>query len=239
VPRRPKTGQIKGSEERSESAAGMAHRRRPLRSRESAPLILAAAAVTLGLSACGGGSPSSGAHMGTTASSASTVPTAPTATTEPQPSSLGSSSSSGSSGGSGSSSALEYSKCMRVHRVTNFPDPDANGFIPKLAADSGIDVHSQTFRAAQTACEKYTPGATMTPAQSEQRETDLLRFAQCMRSHGLPNFPGPSLNPGGLWAFGINRSSGVDRGSPIFQAADNACKSLMQDLPGPTGGSGG
>jgi hypothetical protein len=128
---------------------------------------------------------------------------------------------------------------MRAHGVTNFPDPDTNGFIPKLSPDSGVDIDSSTFQVAQTACEKYTPAATMTQVQRNQREADLLRFAQCMRSHGLPNFPDPTLNPGGLWAFAIDRSSGVDRNSPISQAADKACKSLMQDLPGPAGGSGG
>jgi len=128
---------------------------------------------------------------------------------------------------------------MRSHGIANFPDPDSNGLIPKLSAGSGIDTNSPTFQAAQTACYKYTPGATMTSPERNQREIDLLRFAQCMRSHGLPNFPDPTLNPAGLSGFAIAGSSGVDRNSPIFQAAGNACKNLMQGLPGPTGGNGG
>ena len=44
---------------------------------------------------------------------------------------------------------------MRAHGVTNFPDPDANGFIPKIQSNSGIDVYSPTFQAAQTACHTH------------------------------------------------------------------------------------
>lgn len=46
-----------------------------------------------------------------------------------------------------------------------------------------------------------------------------VRFADCMRSHGLPSFPDPS--PGG---FDL---SGVDTRSPTFQSAHQACAPLQ------------
>ncbi|MHB1834987.1 MAG: hypothetical protein ACYCXW_08475 [Solirubrobacteraceae bacterium] len=44
-----------------------------------------------------------------------------------------------------------------------------------------------------------------------------LKFAQCMRSHGVSNFPDPS--DGAIQIGG----SGIDPSSPAFQRAQNAC----------------
>jgi hypothetical protein len=86
------------------------------------------------------------------------------------------------------SRAVQYSQCMRAHGVTNFPDPLTTG----PGAKEGVDWNSPTFQAAQTACRQYAePGAPTPIVQSAQREADLLRFARCMRSHGVPNFPDP------------------------------------------------
>ncbi|HZO77423.1 MAG TPA: hypothetical protein VFB39_05215 [Solirubrobacteraceae bacterium] len=56
-----------------------------------------------------------------------------------------------------------------------------------------------------------------------------LKFADCMRSHGVSNFPDPSH--GG----GIQIPNGVNPSSPAFQAAQNACSKL---LPGGGPGAG-
>jgi len=49
------------------------------------------------------------------------------------------------------------------------------------------------------------------------------KFAQCMRSHGIPNFPDPSS--GG--AISIGPGSGIDPSSPKFQQATAACDKLL------------
>jgi hypothetical protein len=58
--------------------------------------------------------------------------------------------------------------------------------------------------------------------------TQLLRFAECMRSHGVPSFPDPSGN-----GIHIGPNSGVDPSSPAFKAARSACGRLL-----PGGGPG-
>jgi hypothetical protein len=58
---------------------------------------------------------------------------------------------------------------------------------------------------------------------SPQRQTQLLRFARCMRTHGVPSFPDPTSR-------GIALSSAVDPSSPQFQSAQQACKSLLPGL---------
>ena len=55
-----------------------------------------------------------------------------------------------------------------------------------------------------------------------------LRFARCMRAHGVPNFPDPEAGGGGF-----QLGSGIDPRSPAFQSAHRAC---AQRMPGSRGG---
>jgi hypothetical protein len=80
--------------------------------------------------------------------------------------------------------------------------------------------------AALTACGS---SGTASAGSSSNRETAGLKFADCMRSHGVPNFPDPG--PGG--GIQISAGSGINPKSPAFQAAQNAC---FKYLPG--GGPG-
>jgi hypothetical protein len=49
-----------------------------------------------------------------------------------------------------------------------------------------------------------------------------LAYSQCMRSHGITNFPDPSSSGG----INISAGSGVDPNSPQYQAATKACESV-------------
>lgn len=59
-----------------------------------------------------------------------------------------------------------------------------------------------------------------------------LQYSQCMRAHGVPNFPDPSGSGGGIQ---IKIGSGVNPSSPAFEAAQNACQKLLPG-GGPTSG---
>ncbi len=50
-----------------------------------------------------------------------------------------------------------------------------------------------------------------------------LKFAACMRSHGVSNFPDPS-GGGGIQ---IPAGSGINPGSPAFQSAQKSCSNLL------------
>jgi hypothetical protein len=50
-----------------------------------------------------------------------------------------------------------------------------------------------------------------------------LAYTQCMRSHGVPNFPVPVLTPSGGYGF---RTTGINPQSAAFQRALQACRSL-------------
>lgn len=189
-----------------------------------APLLIA-----LGLlaAACGG-SPSPAANVASLGKSPGT--------TDP----------SGGSGNSGSGSnssryeaALKYSECMRAHGVANFPDPGADGSIEiQSNGPSGshsLHLNSAQFNAANQACKHLLPnGGQPTAAQKAQMEAQALKYSQCMRAHGVANFPDPDTSGGGI-GFKLSPSSGIDPRSPQFQNAQKTCSSL---LPGRVGHSG-
>lgn len=49
-----------------------------------------------------------------------------------------------------------------------------------------------------------------------------VKYSDCMRSHGVPDFPDPS--PGGGFPL---RTSGINQQSPAFQSSESACAKLQ------------
>ena len=47
-----------------------------------------------------------------------------------------------------------------------------------------------------------------------------LEFSQCVRSHGVPNFP----DPGSDGRIPDPATVGINQGSPKFEAANQACR---------------
>ena len=175
-------------------------------------LVLVGLLATIGLlaAACGGSKDPGVAGGGRT-----TTTVAPSGT-----------SGSGSSGEASQSQQLQLAQCMRSHGVSNFPDPSPGGGQLNAISAAGINTQSPTYQAAEHACEKYTPAANMTPAQSAAENTKGLKFSQCMRSHGVPNFPDPITGPTGGQAINL-RGSGIDQNRPTYQAANQACQSII------------
>ena len=139
----------------------------------------AAALVTASIlvAACGAGTATPGvANIGTT-----------TTTTTPASTKSGNSASRYSNG-------LAYSRCMRSHGVTNFPDPSANG---SIQLGGGTNPSSPVFQSAQSKCQKLLPGAGFpspgtTTNPSAAALAQMLNIAQCMRRHGIIQFPDPT-----------------------------------------------
>jgi hypothetical protein len=131
---------------------------------------------------------------------------------------------------------VKFSQCMREHGVKNFPDPDANGgILIKAGPGTGLDPQSPTFKAAQEACKKYQPKASgkFDRAQAQKMQDQALKYAQCMRAHGV-NFPDPKFEDGGAkMTFG---GPAMNPNDPKFKAAADACS---KNLPGGKGGPGG
>ena len=170
-------------------------------------------AVTVGLllltAACGSGTSSS--------STSSTAGTSSTSGT--------------SSRGTGGVSAayvadkLGLARCLRAHGVPNYPDPNASGQEPAGAKQLTFAPRGQ---AAAAACSYW--GRRIhndDAAQNQAVRVEYVRFAQCMRAHGLPSFPDPA-NAEGRVEFVLSASQdGFDPHSPQVLAKARQCESVL------------
>jgi hypothetical protein len=191
--------------------------------------LAALASVTLLVAGCGGSSSSSGvAHLSSSTSSSSQ---ASSGGSSPPP-----------EGAPSQQQMVAYSQCMRSHGVPEFPEPTEGHLLIRTSNHnghvSGVDPRSAQFQAAQKICGKLLPsGGTPSPAQQAKMQEQALRFSQCMRTHGVPNFPDPQFRSGGRVSLKIGGGPGrIDLNSPQFQTAQKACQSTMG---GPKIGAGG
>lgn len=83
------------------------------------------------------------------------------------------------------------------------------------------------LQAAQRACGQLLPGGQQQTAGNftPQQVTQLLRYARCMRSHGILQFPDPTSK-------GLGDLRGIDMNSPQFQSASQACQSFLPEAGG-------
>jgi len=117
--------------------------------------------------------------------------------------------------------AVKFSACMRSHGVGDFPDPTlgSNGLPSFRSSESRPP---PAYRGAQKVCRKDLPSLGLnTPAGRATAAAAALKYATCMRSNGVPNFPDP--NRQGILAIQVGN---VEASSPAFQQAETACKSL-------------
>ena len=131
------------------------------------------------------------------------------------------------------SKAARFSQCMRDNGVKAFPDPDANGelTLDGVVNGSSLDPDGPTWKGAIAACKKLQPsgftGHKRTPAQQQP----ALQFAQCIREHGVKDFPDPTPDSPLVDTNRIpsaNRPGGMD----ILNAAMKQCGALAQKAIG-------
>jgi len=138
----------------------------------------------------------------------------------------------GSVGGAGSASSqlLPFARCMRSHGVPNFPDPSSNGKFPTAQQ---LGVSSSQYQAAEGSCQSLLPSGTndQYPAAEIPVLLDGMRkFSQCMRSHGVPNWPDPSVSSTGQPDFPVSNVPGLEQNYRLpssVMAQAQACQHLM------------
>lgn len=154
----------------------------------------------------------------------------------------GSSSSSSQSNAASSkaSSTLAFAQCMRTHGVPTFPDPGSNGQGGlKIQASqragsgasltvNGVSVNAPAFQSAMQSCRSKLPNGGHPPPLSASQREAMLKFSQCMRAHGLANFPDPTFGANGAVGLRLSPASGINPSSPAFKTAQAACSPLQK-----------
>ena len=120
---------------------------------------------------------------------------------------------------------MKFSVCMRSHGVTEFRDPTvgSNG-LPSFGPTLNVNGGAPVYNAADRACKQDLPSlAPHTSAAKATANAAALKYATCMRSHGVPQFPDPT----GQGVIQINNATGVlEQSSPAFLKAEAACQRL-------------
>ena len=119
-----------------------------------------------------------------------------------------------------SANALAFAGCMRSNGVAKYPDPIGDGRLVKESLQQ-LGVSSSRFQSAEGACRHLLPSGGNPPsaAQVQRVKALSLQFAQCVRAHGVPNFP----DPDSTGRIPDPASVGINQGSPKFEAANRTC----------------
>ncbi|HYB27174.1 MAG TPA: hypothetical protein VEF89_11215 [Solirubrobacteraceae bacterium] len=111
---------------------------------------------------------------------------------------------------------------MRAHGLSGNPDPVA-GHAMQFNLAPGLNPRSPAFESAQKACQSDIPrppaGGGGVPAG---QQAAALAHAQCMRAHGVPNYPDPTY-PNGRPTQEPLSTYGIYTQSPAFLSAAKAC----------------
>jgi hypothetical protein len=123
--------------------------------------------------------------------------------------------------------AVKFARCMRASGVGDFPDPGASGqfTIDQVANGSSVDTSTPAFTQALSACKHLEPAGFTGGTRSAAQQSAALRFAQCIRAHGVTDFPDP-INGQPLVDTNRIPSSDTSSGMSILHAAMQKCSNL-------------
>jgi hypothetical protein len=117
-------------------------------------------------------------------------------------------------------------KCMHDHGMDWFPEISGTDPDPDIEVPDGVD--REKLNAAVAVCKQYAPPGMADQAGQQVPAGDrekALAYSKCMRENGLPDFPDPTFENGGM-SLRLGKK-GIDPKSDTFKAADQKCKSLL------------
>lgn len=95
-----------------------------------------------------------------------------------------------------------------------------------VLAKRDLNRSNPSFKLAAQACRGLLPGGQQSPSVPAPQIAAEVKWAHCMRAHGLASFPDPDSR-------GAFDSDKFDESTPAFQTASNECKSLQPTGPTP------
>jgi hypothetical protein len=118
---------------------------------------------------------------------------------------------------------------MRSQSVSQFPDPDSSGVIPKVTPEQ-LGVGDSQLQTAESAC-----GYLLRPTSPQVQQTlsGMLDFAHCMRFHGVRNWPDPNTDSDGQAVFDLQGRINPD--TPRMDTVSGRCAHLLHPATGEDG----
>jgi hypothetical protein len=98
--------------------------------------------------------------------------------------------------------------------------------IALLVAACGSPTSSNGVATLESQGASGGPDASVAPSASDDFAQQLLAYSQCVRDHGVPNFPDLGTSNGSVVRPNL-ASLGIDPNSATFRAAAGACQSLL------------
>jgi hypothetical protein len=118
---------------------------------------------------------------------------------------------------------VAYAQCMRAHGVTGFQDPTLKRSARGVGVSQGVSAsvaQSPAFNSANQACQKLLPPGSQGPSNqpvTAAQHGQMLKFAACVRAHGVPDMPDPATN--GVFDLPPR----INQNAPAFQSAIKHC----------------
>lgn len=137
--------------------------------------------------------------------------------------------------------AVSAAACLRQHGL-DMPDPSlgpngqlgwnvqALGKVPQSVQQAAMQACASQIAAAQSAA---GPGHLAAAVDAG------VKYAACMRQHGLASFPDPNPANGFFTGSAGLKANGIDPQSPEFQAANRACATFRAAWGAAAGQVGG
>jgi hypothetical protein len=117
--------------------------------------------------------------------------------------------------------AVKFAACIRSNGVKDFPDPNE-----KDEFTFGINVTPAVWTKAVDACKDLQPEGFANMDRTPEQQKSGIEFANCIREHGVKDFPDPIQGEPLVNTYRIP-SSNTQSGMNTLNAAMNACRSAM------------
>jgi hypothetical protein len=125
--------------------------------------------------------------------------------------------------------AVKFAQCIRAHGVSDFPDPT-----DKNADAYGISVTPTVWTKAVDACKALKPPGALSAKRTPKQLSAEVKFAQCVRDHGVKDFPDPVNGEPLVNTYKIP-SSNKPGGMTILNAAMQKCGHVLEEAAGGQG----
>lgn len=175
--------------------------------------VVAVAAAAIGLTACGGG-PSDSPHVADLGRSTTTGGGQGGVSTTTTP-----------KGGNATQLMDQWATCMRANGDPDQTDPTIDEYgvinitIPQGVTDTSI---SSEAHGSSGPCSQYELAAenvlrAANPVAPPPTQAQLVQYVDCMRTHGVPDYPDPGPNNETKFPADVNPNS------PTFENANKVC----------------